>query len=276
MVVGVHGQLAMHAWMSRAYEEDTYEEDAFSLTMKRAAAYGWSFTTLGVPVPDGRWDHNDAGGDWTQDGLTRQLAWFQTDVGGLPRGQQRQRLPVLPMTTVLGDVLHRVGRFGFTGLHTVAPLGWAAEDDRGDLVNAADWLSMTDPDSSATFTVTLSAAGGVPDPDLASGITGPTRERGCGRLTVEPAPGSEGTSAGPAHPPAGEGFLALPTPAAPGGTRVSTLATFSCTAPEWSPDVAAWATEVFIDALKAAGVDKPVLITVSSGEVRADSTAHTG
>ncbi|WP_344279377.1 hypothetical protein [Streptomyces hebeiensis] len=38
---------------------------------------------------------------------------------------------------------------------------------------------------------------------------------------------------------------------------------FRCRVREWSPDVAAWVTEVFVDALRASGGTEPVLVTVS-------------
>jgi hypothetical protein len=43
---------------------------------------------------------------------------------------------------------------------------------------------------------------------------------------------------------------------------------FRCRVREWSPDVAAWVTEVFVDALRASGRTEPVLVTVSCSSRR--------
>jgi hypothetical protein len=55
--------------------------------------------------------HNDAGEDWTEDNRVRQPAWLQVAVEQQLHGQ---RLPLLPVATVLGDVLHHMGTYTLT------------------------------------------------------------------------------------------------------------------------------------------------------------------
>lgn len=67
-IVGLHGVLDRHPWIDRVSTEYDLDEDASSLAVKRAAAYAWSSTALAAKPADNLWDHNDADGDWTQDG----------------------------------------------------------------------------------------------------------------------------------------------------------------------------------------------------------------
>ncbi|WP_251021495.1 hypothetical protein [Streptomyces sp. ISL-98] len=253
MILGVHGVLGLKPWIRRAYEDEELEEDTFSLVVKRTMAYGWSSFHAGGPET-GRWGHNDAGGDWSQDGRVRQLAWLQVDVPGDPRGQ---RLPVLPAATVLGDVLHRVGRFQLTGLHTLAPMDLAV-DSRADLANAADWFSLAEQaeqgGESGEFTLSVLGTEKADLPGRAAGILASALDRTYGCMTIEASPADDGTArAGLSLPLAGE----LQTEGLRHGPA------FRCGVREWSLDVAAWATEVFIDAVRESGPTGPVLLTVS-------------
>ncbi|NED90486.1 hypothetical protein G3I76_61710, partial [Streptomyces sp. SID11233] len=102
-IVGVHGVLDKHPWIEQVNAEFDLDEDVFSLAVQRASAYGWSSTALPGEQAENLWDHNDADGDWTQDGAVRQLAWLQSslprpvDVPG--RARRAPRLPVLPIVT---------------------------------------------------------------------------------------------------------------------------------------------------------------------------------
>lgn len=134
LIVGLHGVLDRHPWIDRVRTEFDLEEDVFSLAVKRASAYAWSSTVLTDKPAGNLWDHNDADGDWTQDGQVRQLAWLQSS---LPRPlhtpgkrQRARRLPVLPVITVLSDALRRVGTVRLTGTHALVPLHRAG-DARG-------------------------------------------------------------------------------------------------------------------------------------------------
>jgi hypothetical protein len=257
LIMGMHGVLERHPWAGRVSAEFDLDEDVFSLAVKRAEAYGWSSARLGAAaeLEGARWAHNDAGGDWTQDGGVREAGWLQVSVAEGPRGQ---RLPVLPVATVLGDALRRVGRFRLTGLHTLAPLHLAL-DATPALIGAADWFALADPDGAAELTMTVS--GGE------SGLTGRTgqvreyAERSAdGRLTsVEALPAGQELTA-PDLP-----GLALPLTGEVQTEGMRQLMAFRCRVREWSPDVAAWTTEILIDALRATGTTDPVLLTVSTG-----------
>ncbi|MFC4889285.1 hypothetical protein ACFPK5_29585 [Streptomyces beijiangensis] len=215
--------------------------------MKRAAAYGWSSTRFGAGAELGgqRWSHNDAGGDLTPDGGVRQRAWLQVSVA---EDLNAQHLPVLPAVTVLSDALHRMGAFRFTGLHALVPLH-LAPDSRFDLAGDAAWFALADPASSMGLMVTLSAR-------ETSGLHGRTAEiralalaRTFGRMTLERVSPGQFAQQGLA------GELQR--------SDMQEAMAFRCVAPEWSPDIAAWVTEVLVDALRAAGVAHPALLTVS-------------
>jgi hypothetical protein len=251
LIVGLHGVFDRHPWIDRASAEYDLDEDVFSLVVQRAAAYGWSSTRLGRDwgLDGQRWGHNDAGGDWTQDGLVRQVGWLQVAAAETLRGQ---RIPVLPAVTVLGDALRRVGDLRLTGLHVLAPLH-LAPDGRFDLVGAADWFGLADPDGAALVTVTVSARESAVLGERAVEIGGLARQRTYGRMTIEPSPAAE--------PDAG---LALPLAGETQAEGMRKAMAFHCGLREWSLDVAAWTTEVFLDALRAAGTTEPALVTVSA------------
>ncbi|MDX3224759.1 hypothetical protein [Streptomyces sp. ME19-01-6] len=245
--VGLHGVFHRRPWIARLHAEEGIDEDVFSLAVKRAEAYGWTTTSGGV-LEGARWGHNDAGEDWTEDGRIRQMAWLQIAAEN-PRGQ---RLPVLPAATVLGDVLRRMGTFRLTGLHTLAPLH-LAPDSLVHLAQTADWFALDDPDGAVEFTVTVSGRGSAASAVESRDVRALALERAFGRLTFEAVPPGPDTQEGLALPVAGE----VQTE---GMRQVLAL---RCGARSWSLDTAVWATEIVIDALRAAGAAQPVLVTVS-------------
>ncbi|WP_405682914.1 hypothetical protein [Streptomyces sp. NBC_00057] len=139
LIMGLHGVFHRHPWIDHVLaENDLGDEDVFSLAVARAEAYGRSSTHLGRgPLDGSRWGHNDAGEDWTEDNRVRQLAWLQVAVEERLHGQ---RLPLLPVATVLSDVLHHMGTYG---LHTVAPLQLSADNSLVYLSQAADSRAAT-------------------------------------------------------------------------------------------------------------------------------------
>lgn len=258
LIVGLHGVLDRHPWIDRVSAESDLEEDVFSLAVKRASAYAWSSTALTDRPADNLWDHNDADGDWTQDGRVRQLAWLQSSLprpSNTPGKRQRaRRLPVLPVITVLSDALRRVGTVRLTGTHALVPLHRAG-DARVELAEVADWFALADPSGAASLTVTLSA---LPSANLgarAAEIRDAALERTYGHLAVEPLKPVTVKTPGLAQPLAG-------VVQAEGLRRA--LA-YRCEAREWSTDVAAWATEVFADSVRAVtGLSGLIIVTVSS------------
>ncbi|MEU8887066.1 hypothetical protein [Streptomyces sp. NPDC048442] len=244
MTAEVYGVMQLHEWIGEANVRFDLDEDLFSLVVKRAAAYGWSSTLLqaGRELGGQRWEHADAGGDWAQDGRVRRLAWLT----GYPAVDlPSQHLPVLPMTRILVEALHRVGRLEFTGLRIQAPLR-LAPDIGFDLRTAADWFSLARLDSPVCMTAAIAA-----EPDLdAARLCELAVQRGYGRLRMKQAPDVE---------PALSPMDSLGPHAAGVGPGVS----LECTAPEWSPESAAWIAEVLIDSLRACGLRTSAEITIS-------------
>ncbi|MEV6422251.1 hypothetical protein [Streptomyces sp. NPDC051662] len=256
MILGVHGVLDLEPWIRRAHEDDGLEEDMYSLVVKRTVAYGLSSFHTGGPEGE-RWGHNDAGGDWTQDGKVHQLAWLQVAVSEDLPGQ---RIPIQPAATVLRDVLTRLGRFRLTGLHTVAPLQ-LAPDGRADLVDAAAWFALADPDpgASAGLTVSVWAPETAGLSGRASDLLAAAQERAYDAMTIGPAPAGAATTSG-------QDGLGLPLAGEVQTEGMRPGPAFHCRVPEWSLDVAAWTTEIFVDALRSTGTTAPALITVSARE----------
>jgi hypothetical protein len=131
MTAEVYGVLREHAWIGQVAADHDLDAGLFAPAVKRAAAYGWSSTrfSAGAELGGQRWGHADAGGDWSQDGRVRQLAWLTvypaTDL-------REQHLPVLPLTRVMVESLGRVGELDFTGLTVRVPMR-LAPDTRFDL-----------------------------------------------------------------------------------------------------------------------------------------------
>ncbi|WP_018548430.1 hypothetical protein [Streptomyces sp. LaPpAH-108] len=136
-----------------------------------------------------------------------------------------QRLPVLPMTQVLVDALGRVGEVRFTGLGSRVPVG-LAPDSGFDLRGDADWFALSDPAARTDIAVSVSPQSAV----------------GAEQLAVEVARLSQG-------------HVRLSPSSGP--------LTLQGTAPEWTPQAAAWITEIVIDVLRAKGVRTDAEITVA-------------
>ncbi|MEU6664227.1 hypothetical protein [Streptomyces sp. NPDC046821] len=227
MAVAIHGVLREHPWIGQVSADHDLDEDLFSLAVKRAAAYGFSSTrfSAGAELGGQRWAHADAGGDWSQDGRERQLAWLTVYPA---TGLRHQQLPVLPMTRVLVDALRRVGTLEFTGLSVSAPLRLAA-DARFDLVGDAAWYALAAPDARTRVLVTVNGVAAT-----AQHLCEQAHERGHGLLKLDHAPNGLGSR----NPESG----------------APTRPTFVCDVPEWTPDAAAWLAAVFVDSLRATGV----------------------
>ncbi|MER5779273.1 hypothetical protein ABT144_34310 [Streptomyces sp. NPDC002039] len=141
----IYGVLTRHPWIGQVSADHDLDEDLFSLAVKRAGAYGWSTTLLGAQNTLGgqRWEHADAGGDWSQDGQEHRVAWLTVYPAADMRGQH---LRVLPMVRTLTDALQRVGRLRFTELRVHAPPA-LARDAGFDLRAAADWFALSSPEA---------------------------------------------------------------------------------------------------------------------------------
>ncbi|MEV6506849.1 hypothetical protein AB0M61_12070 [Streptomyces sp. NPDC051642] len=230
MTAEVYGVLREHAWIGQVSADHDLDEDLFGLAVKRAAAYGWSSTrfSAGAELGGQRWGHADAGGDWSQDGRVRQLAWMTV----YPATELReQHLPLLPLTRVMVESLGRVGELDFTGLTVRVPVR-LAPDTRFDLVGDADWFALAAPDARAEAVVSVVG----PVDTVAERVCELVVQRGHGQLRAEHVEHLAG-----AHD----------------------RTTFACDLPEWTPDAAAWLAEVFVDALRAVGVRGTVEIAIA-------------
>lgn len=160
--------------------------------------------------------------------------------------------PLLPVATVLNDVLRHMGTYMLTGLHTVAPLQLSPDDGSGYLSQAVDWVAAAGPGPSADCAITIAARESAGLSNRAHDVNVLILERSFGRLDIHPG-----------------------KPAAPGGGLAPSLvgevqtegmrhaASIHCSLPAWSLETAIWATEVTATAVRGAGVTEPVLLTIS-------------
>lgn len=253
MSVAVDGALTVHPWLlgeiraghGENAQHSILDEDVFSLIVARSKACGLA-SFSGDEPPSVRWGHNDAGGDWTQDGAVRRLGWFQCAVPAHPLAGRR--IPVQPALAVLDDVLSLVGAVELTAVHAIVPLA-AAPDGRFDLAAMARWFDFADPDTAQAVSVALS----VPAGDLGrfEPLLGLIRARSMDRLD----PTSVDEAELPAGPqPYGMAWLLRPGERAQLGLR--------CTLPTWSIEASSWLLEIVVEALRELGERDPVAISV--------------
>ncbi|MEU1332696.1 hypothetical protein [Streptomyces sp. NPDC005865] len=267
--VGLHGTLRLHPWFERSGGgggggiggKGRVEEEILFLAADRAGAYGWR-TVGGLLHEDGEvtaeheppaWTHEDAGGDWTQDGGVRQLAWLGAGVCTDP---PRPGLPVRPIALVLSDTLARVGTVTFTGLHALLPLQATERDTAFHQIELAPWFELADPDARHEVTVTVSCRPGEVGPREhdALALAEAVRERSQGAVdaevltpaTVDGLPGLD---------------LDLDRTVHTHGMRE--VVRLGCRTREWSPDMAVWLVEMTAEALRDAGRPASVVVTAS-------------
>ncbi|GGS05174.1 hypothetical protein GCM10010252_49790 [Streptomyces aureoverticillatus] len=284
VVVGLHGVLETYPWFDRVVKRDadsdadsdagsdaegSVEEELLFLAVDRAGSYGWQ-TVGGLLHEDGRvaaahdptaWAHEEVGGDWTQDGGVRRLAWLGA---GVLTDPPRPGLPVRPIALVLSETLARVGATTFTGLHALLPLQAAGRNTAFHQIELAPWFGMADPDARHEVVVTVSGRpgeGGAVEDDAAA-LCEAVRERAQGAVDVSaPAPASA----------AGDGLpgLALDLEQAVHTQGMREVIRFDCRTREWSPDIAVWLVELVAEALLEAGRSAPVVVTASLARVPA-------
>ncbi|WJV48074.1 hypothetical protein [Streptomyces flavofungini] len=259
VVVGLHGVLRTHPWLDPA---ENAADDVLFLAVDRAGAYGWQ-TVSGWLHEGGEvtasheptaWAHEEVGGDWTQDGGVRRLAWLGA---GVLTDPPRPGLPVRPIALVLSETLARAGAVTFTGLDALLPLGATARPTAFHQVELAPWFELADPAARYEVVVTVACRpgdGGVGDgPTLCEAV----RDRAQGALEV-----SDPVAAGADLP-----GLDLDLDASLHTEGMSEVLRFTCGVREWSPDVAVWLVELVEEALQEAGRTGPVVVTASVGRV---------
>jgi hypothetical protein len=252
MSVAVDGRLTVHPWLraeiSQAGRGDALSvlgEGVFSLVVALSKARGLA-SFSGDEPPSVRWCHNDAGGDWTQDGTVRRLAWFQCAVPEQPL--EGRRLPIQPAFSVLEDLLSLTGAVDLRAVHAVVPIA-AAPDGRVDLAAIAHLFDFADPRTKRAVSVALTASGSRPS-NLQS-LWGLVQTRSLDGIVAE---NIELGTLPAIEPPYGMPWLLGP------GEQVQLA--MRCALPTWSMDAASWLVEILIEGLRELDVGGSVAISV--------------
>ncbi|QUH04909.1 hypothetical protein HUO13_32720 [Saccharopolyspora erythraea] len=191
-----------------------------------------------------RWRQEEAGGDWTQDGNARQVAWLQAEAVNL----DKQRIPVWMALACVDDAVAKIGTLETVGAHAVLPLH-RRTPPRPRLVNAVEWFSLQSEAPKREFTISLYTTNGDKAFD-ADALVAEFRSSTTSLLNVEPV---DEPSAGAPSPDELEGRWLL-------GDNLAQLHLL-CQAREWSLDMAALVTDAVAHAAEAGGVHQPLLVS---------------
>ncbi|KUF19383.1 MULTISPECIES: hypothetical protein [Streptomyces] len=270
VAVGLHGTLQLRPWFDGVMPQDgdtDVAEDVLSLVVDRAGSYGWR-TVGGLLHENGEvtasheptaWAHEEVGGDWTQDGQVRQLAWLGA---GVLTDPPRPGLPLRPIALLLSEALARAGEVTFTGLHALLPLHATERDTAFHQIELAPWFGLADPDARYEVVVTVSCRtpgdGGGGEHDVTA-LREAVREKAQGMVDVFAA-GTKDTPSGAESALPGLDLDLRRTVHTDGMREV---VRFGCGTREWSPDVAVWLVEMTAEALREAGRPAPVVVTAS-------------
>lgn len=257
-LVALHGVLDRYPWASHL-TCDAHGSELYDLAMRRAEAYGW-YSTGGWTYKDqgwgearivqdpGRWADALAGGDWTQDGQVRELAWMSAEI---PVDVREPRLPLLHVARILSDAVHRLGRVRFTGLHAVLPLPELVGDASDDFRAMRRWFALTDPSTSVPVSVTVAAGPAMRGQETA--VRDAVRAR-LGDVAEAEVAAKRLDLSGMADLDGEHGY---------DKGRERGVLRFACRVPEWSVDAAVWLVEVVGDGLRAAECSEQVVVTAS-------------
>lgn len=257
-LVALHGVLDRYPWASHV-TCDAHGSELYGLAMRRAEAYGW-YSTGGwtyeyrgwgearIVQDPGRWADALAGGDWTQDGKVRELAWMSAEI---PADVREPRLPLLPVARILSDAVNRIGDVRFTGLHAVLPLRELVGDASDAFRAMREWFALADPSASVPVSVTVGAGPAMRGREAA--VCDGVRERLGDIAQAEVAVGPVDL-AGLADVAGEHGY---------DKGRERGVLRFACRVPEWSVDAAVWLVEAVGDASRAAGCAEQVVVTAS-------------
>ncbi|MER5617798.1 hypothetical protein [Streptomyces sp. NPDC002215] len=163
-----------------------------------------------------------------------------------------QWLPLLPVATVLSDVLHHMGTYMLTGLHTVVPLQLSTDEGLVYLSQAADWVATAGPGPAADCVITIAARESAGLSNRTQDVNVRFLERSYERLAIHPGK--------PAAPTSG---LAPSLVGEVQTEGMQDVASVHSSLPTWSLGSAVWATEITATAVRDIGVTEPVLLTVS-------------
>jgi hypothetical protein len=134
LFAGLRGTLTLHEEFRARWEEGSLEPDAFSLIASWSSILDFADFT-GADDASVQWSHCDAGGDWTQDGEERLIAWLQADVGA------GRHLPLQSCFNVLERAVTRVGEVSVHELQAIVPLA-SGSVPAGRLAEQRDWLAL--------------------------------------------------------------------------------------------------------------------------------------
>lgn len=247
----MHGVLWLHPWVLEARRRGTFavddeEEGVAALMYWRAQVLGLDDVLPSVN-PLARWRLEETGGDWAQDGRVHQLGWMQA----APLNLDHQRLPVRPVLTCLGDGLAKVGTVEPAGTHMVLPLHLDVARVP-ELPGSCEWFQMDEGlDPRWEFVLSLHISDGQEVLDPAALLTA-VRARAAHVLDVELL---DRPPVGVLAPGELEGSWLL-------GQNLSALH-LRCRGPEWSVDMAAFATEVATHAATATGIEQTLFVSVT-------------
>ncbi|MET9773685.1 hypothetical protein ABZ023_05360 [Streptomyces sp. NPDC006367] len=257
-LAALHGVLDRYPWASHV-TCDAHGSELYDLAMRRAEAYGW-YSTGGwtyeyrgwgearIVQDPGRWADALAGGDWTQDGKVRELAWMSAEI---PDDVREPRLPLLHLARILSDAVNRIGHVRFTGLHAVLPLQELVGDASDDFRAMRRWFALADPAASVPVSVTVAAGPALRGREAA--VPGAVSERLGDIAAAEIATGHLDVS-GLADVDGEHGY---------DKARERGVLRLACRVPEWSVDAAVWLTEAVGDGLRAAGCAERAVVTAS-------------
>ncbi|MGH3458478.1 hypothetical protein [Aeromicrobium sp.] len=252
LFAGVHGVLSLYPWTNAALNDEDPAEAVERLIGTRSEALGLASTILNDDSHDDmapvRWGHCDSGGDLTQDGSTREVAWLQVYAADLPQ----QRVPVLPAIAVLDDVVQRLGDFRLSGTHALVPLHMGPKSSLG-VSDHADWFRTDNPAVRSRFTASL-RLNEEPSATWLEEFLDELKTRAHDTVSVQSSQPEPQARQLPGHMTGDvEWFI----------RQDAETHHFQCEGGQWSIDLAGWFTEIILDAARATGACSAALVTVT-------------
>lgn len=246
VIVGLHGQLEPHAWISRELaDRGELEEDVYSLVHSRSELLG---LTAGASSSAGAvaWSQEEAGGNWEDHAQhSGQLAWVQVSADGKPGVAL-----VSQVGGVLEDVVASLGILRFTGAHLVCPVPAAVADAS---VDVEGWLRQGDPSSGGQVVLAVRS-------DMTNGSADKFRADLIRRLQFLATPAPEDATRAPGPSLLTDLFEGS------GWTAEGDILTLSLVVNTWTPSLAAWILDQARQSSSVAGFRGMCLVGASKTE----------
>lgn len=231
------------------FVEHTFDEDAYSLFVSRAATFGWQSVHTAESAL-GPWAMNDAYSDWRDCADVANVAWFQVMVNTPPG--PRAPLPLVPLLRCATDTVGRIGTIDLTGVQTYVPIHLAGTS-LFFVDSMRNWFTDV-PHDRRTFATLLLDSGDASDTkkaadrieeSLRSYLLGPTATLVARRMK-------------------NLGTMQRPSPTEPNwmGNKHSLLS-FDLIMCEWTSDAIGYVLAAGIEACRSAGVNVSTLIDLS-------------